>query len=60
MNYKMLKDKKVVCGTTLFIVFSALAIILAVYGNSYWVFFSILSMYTLQRSLHKTDKIMKN
>lgn len=59
MNDKIFKDKKVLLGITMLIIFSATAIILSVYEISYWVLFTILSMFILYRTLGRIDKIMK-
>jgi len=60
MNYKVLKDVKVVSGLISSIILSGIAIILAIYNISYWVFFVVVSMVVLFLSVHRADKIMKN
>lgn len=60
MNYKVLKDVKVVSGLISSIVLSGIAIILAIYSISYWVFFVVVSMVVLFLSVHRADKIMKD
>lgn len=60
MNYKVLKDLKVISGLISAILLSVIAIALAVYNVSYWVFFVVVSMVLLFLSVHRADKIMKN
>ncbi len=60
MNYKVLKDVKVVSGLISAILLSVIAIALAVYNVSYWVFFVVVSMVLLFLRVHRSDKIMKN
>lgn len=60
MNYKVLKDVKVVLGLTLSIILSAIGLILAIYNISYWVFFVVVSMVVLSFSVYRADKVMKN
>lgn len=59
MNYKVLKDVKVVSGLISSIILSVIAIILAIYSISYWVFFVMVSMVVLFLSVHRADKVMK-
>ena len=60
MNYKVLKDVKVVAGLISSIILSGIAIILAIYRNNYWIFFVVVSMVVLFLSVNRADKIMKN
>lgn len=60
MNYKVLKDVKVVSGLISSIILSGIAIILAIYSISYWIFFVVVSMMVLFLSVNRADKIMKN
>lgn len=60
MNYKVLKDVKVVAGLISSIILSGIAIILAIYSINYWIFFVVVSMVVLFLSVNRADKIMKN
>lgn len=60
MNYKVLKDKKVVIGLISAMVLAITAILLAIYDISYWVLSSGLSTVILYSSLGRADRIMKD
>ena len=60
MNYKVLKDKKVVIGLISAMVLAITAILLAIYDISYWVLSSGLSTVILYSSLARADRIMKD
>ncbi|WP_440898042.1 hypothetical protein ACS127_08790 [Amphibacillus sp. Q70] len=60
MNVKVLQDIKVVSGLISSIILSGIAIVLALYNISYWVFFVVVSWVVLFLSAHRADKIMKN
>ena len=60
MNYKVLKDKKVVIGLISAMVLAITAILLAIYDISYWVLSSGLSIVILYSSRGRADRIMKD
>ncbi|RWZ58545.1 hypothetical protein EQV77_06150 [Halobacillus fulvus] len=59
MNHKVLNDVKAVSGFSLSVLLSVFAVILAVYDNSYWVFFVAVSMLVLFLSVFRASKVMK-
>lgn len=60
MNYKVLKDIKVISGLISSIILSGVALVLAIYSSSYWVLFVVVSLLVLFSSVHRASKIMKN
>ncbi len=59
MNYKIIKDKKVIAGLILSVTMSAAAILLALFNSSYWVLPVALSWILLFVSLNRADSIRK-
>lgn len=57
MNYKVLKDVKIMWGFISTIMLSAIAVALAVYNIGYWVVFVILSVIVLSFSVYKADEL---
>ncbi|PFB13689.1 damage-inducible protein DinB [Bacillus cereus] len=57
MNYKVLKDVKIMWGFISTIMLSAIAVELAVYNIGYWVVFVILSVIVLSFSVYKADEL---
>ncbi|MCI0768515.1 damage-inducible protein DinB [Bacillus sp. TL12] len=59
MNYKVLKDVKIIWGFISTVMFSAIAVALAIYNIGYWVVFVILSVIVLSFSVYKADELYK-
>ncbi|OUB85366.1 hypothetical protein BK784_33965 [Bacillus thuringiensis serovar medellin] len=57
MNYKVLKDVKIMWGFISTIMLSAIAVALAVYNIGYWLVFVILSVIVLSFSVYKADEL---
>ena len=57
MNYKVLKDVKIMWGFISTIMLSAIAVALAVYNIGYWVVVVILSVIVLSFSVYKADEL---
>lgn len=57
MNYKVLKDVKIMWGFFFSIVLSVIAVALAIYNISYWVVLVILSVIVLSFSVYRADEL---
>lgn len=60
MNNNILKDVKVMSGLISSILLAGIAIVLAMYNISYWILFTVLSIFILFLSVNRADKITKN
>lgn len=59
MKSRVLNDGKVILGFILSIVLSLLAIALAMNNNSFWVFFTFISVVVSTLSVFRADKLYK-
>ncbi|MDF9451704.1 damage-inducible protein DinB [Bacillus toyonensis] len=57
MNYKILKDTKIIRGVISSIMLSVIAIALAVYNIGYWVVLVILSVIVLSFNVYKANEL---
>ncbi|PFN14939.1 hypothetical protein COF61_30635 [Bacillus toyonensis] len=57
MNYKILKDVKILRGFFFSIVLSVIAVALAIYNIGYWVVLVILSVIVLSFSVYRADEL---
>ncbi|MGN4426332.1 hypothetical protein ACTFQN_21500 [Bacillus cereus group sp. MYBK30-1] len=57
MNYKVLKDKKIMWGFISTILLSVIAVTLAVYNIGYWVVLVILSVIVLSFCVYKAGEL---
>ncbi len=60
MNRKLLKDRKIVIGLVTSIIFSIIAIVLAVYEISLWVFFLVLALIASFFSANRAGKVTRD